>query len=53
MELDDMLDKAKEMAKNVSDEQIDQAKQLIDDKVEDKYDGVIDVAAEQAKKLND
>jgi hypothetical protein len=53
MELDDMLDKAKEMAKNVSDEQIDQAKEFIDDKVEDQYDGVIDAAAEQAKKLND
>ena len=53
MDLGGMMDKAKSAFKNVSDEQIDQAKEFVDDKVDDKFDGVIDKAADQAKKLND
>ena len=53
MDIKDMLEKAEELAKNVSDEQIDQGVELLDSKVEDKYDGAIEAAGAQAKKLND
>jgi hypothetical protein len=53
MDLDDVLGKAKDLAKNVSDEQIDQAAKVVADKVDDKFEGAVKAVAEQAKKLND
>lgn len=53
MDLGDMMDKAKGAAKNVSDDQLEQARDFVDDKVDDKFDGIIDKVADQAKKLND
>ena len=53
MDLGDMMDQAKSATKNVSDEQIEQARDVVDDKVDDKFDGALDAVAEQAKKLND
>ena len=48
----ELADKTQEALKNVSDEQIEQAADFIQDKVEDKYDGLVDKAAEAAKNLN-
>jgi hypothetical protein len=53
MDLGDMMDKAKEAAKNVSDDQIEQAKEFVEGKTGDKFDGIFDKVADQAKKLND
>ena len=48
----ELADKAQEALKNVSDEQIEQAADFIQDKVEDKHDGLVDKAAEATKNLN-
>jgi len=53
MDLGDMMDKAKDAAQNVSDEQIEQARDFVDEKVDDKFDGALDAVAKQAKKFND
>lgn len=53
MDLGDIVDKAKDAVKNVSDEQIEQAKEFIADKIDPKLEGIVDKVAEQAKKLND
>lgn len=53
MGLGDIVNKAKDAVKNVSDEQIDQAKDFISEKVDPKVEGIVDKVAEQAKKLND
>lgn len=53
MDLGDMLNKAKDAAHHVSDENIDKAADFIEDKVDDRFDGLVDKAADAAKKLND
>ncbi|HZJ40000.1 MAG TPA: hypothetical protein VFD20_03495 [Demequina sp.] len=53
MDIGDMLDKAKDAAQNVSDSQIEQARDFVDEKVDDKFDGALDAVANQAQKVND
>lgn len=53
MDIGDIVEKAKGAVKNVSDEQIDQAKDFLSEKVDPKLEQIVDKVAEQAKKLND
>ncbi len=48
----ELADKTQEALKNVSDEQIEQAADFIQGKIEGKYDRRVDKAAEAAKNLN-
>jgi hypothetical protein len=52
MDLGGMMDKAKDLASNVSDEQIDDAVDLVKEHVADEHDDKIDMAADKLKDLN-
>lgn len=49
----DLADKAQDALKNVSDSNIDKAADFVESKVDDKFDGIVEKAADAAKKFND
>ena len=52
MDLDDIMDKAKDAVENVSDDQIDMVEGVIKSKTGDSVDGIVDKAADLARGLN-
>jgi len=53
MDFGDMVNKAKDAASNLSDEQIEDAADQIMDKTPDSLDSKVQALADQAKKMND
>lgn len=53
MGIDDMMDKAKEMLGNVSDEQIEDVAEQVKDKTPDQVDPMVDKAADFLQGMND
>ena len=53
MDIDDLVNKAKDALANVSDEQIDDVAEKVKDKAPDQVDGLIDTAADFLSGQND
>ena len=53
MDIDDLVNKAKDALANVSDEQIEGASEHVKDKTPDQVDGLVDKAADFLQGQND
>ena len=53
MDIDDLVNKAKDALSNVSDDQIEDVAEKVKDKTPDNVDGIVDTAADFLKGQND